>query len=568
MSAAVTFIKNTCATPLISGGQTDGQTDRRTAKTFIIVNFADQPELPPDQVGVVNQVGEEMANRMARLEVDLRRHLTHLIAYPIRNAAGRPLLLPVHKFEVYRPHNVPPDPDLDSDSDSDSDSDDEDDPPVGGAPAAGPPAAGPPAAGPPAPFVGGCNIHGMWPGTIRGGSLMQDERYAFFYDGACEVVVHTGTCPGPMKAAIAAHCTKIGEGCVYFGELLARGGSAIGATIPSCLSAISGGSLKMYEASKNGKHGLTSYLPWGQRCIVTFTSLMDVNEGWMVAKPISTNIAHGYWTPADGGGRTYQIVGGGCRLSIATHGGEGSLISRSKKGWAATDESFKRSCTLYLATREQVRNHPRLVGPRDPNDTSKNSGFRNLHNGEKWDFHGQTLYKTVESDFAADWAIARRIPSTRGTYSIIDEISMAMAPEHAGGLPANCFVFSACRNTPNGRGAFTGTRDRREEMPGAGSGERKPERYWQTLLPHRRAYYGNPVYHRYGNRQAKNLAAEAGAALKRIGWPVFIALYENGHIRHFHLFSQFVDFLVYYDLKVWQSIVRDPQHSWPQPIQP
>ena len=392
---------------------------------------------------------------------------------------------------------------------------------------------------------------------------MQAETYTFYCNGEYEVNIHTGMCPTAMKAALASHLRKVGGGFCFFGEFLARYGSAVG-TIPSCVAAVSRGALKMYEARATGKHGLVGEYSWGKRCIATITSLIEVEQGWMVAKPISTMMPHGLWemNPA-GGAKIYRIVGQPCRLSVATYGSRGSLITRSSKGYN-TKSVEDRSRRLAVMSTERVRNHQRLVGPRNAED-SQMSGFDSLDDGEDWRKGKKVLFKGMESRFAAQFQIARDM--TLWLWKVIDDVSITMAPEDEN-IPPNCIVFSACRSTANGRGAFTGRGDRRDEAPGGTAGERKPEQYWNVMLPYRRRYYGDAKCQQYGNDCAKRIAAEAGAAVKRLGLPTYIAIYENGHRRHFRLFSDFVDYLCYYDLKVWQSIVRHPQYRWPQPIQP
>ena len=451
-------------------------------------------------------------------------------------------------------YGVPDDP---KDPNEDSDSEEEEDAP---APAAAVAAAAPPNT----PFPGGCNISGHWPGNIRGESLTQAESYTVFFNGECEINIHTKTCPTAMKNALASHLRKVNQGYGFFGEELARHGSAVG-TIPSCVAAMCRGGLKMYKANTLDKHGLVCSFSHGTRCLVTITSLMEMEQGWMIAKPISTMVPHGWSETIVGGAKVYHIVGPPCRLSMATHGSRGSLISRSSKGYG-TESIQDRQRTLSIMALDEIRNHPQLVGPRDPNNPMR-SGFSSLSNGEAWKTSSRkVLYKGLESQFAAHYTIARERRVGHGNWRSIDCVSTAMAPEDEI-LPGNCIVFSACRNSGNGLGAFNGNGNRRDEMPGATAGERKPVQYWEVMLPYRKRYYGDTKFQSYGSPDAKSLAAEAGAAVKQMGWPVYIAIYTNGHLRYFRLFPDYVDYLCYFDLKVWQSIVRYPQHRWPQPIQ-
>lgn len=332
----------------------------------------------------------------------------------------------------------------------------------------------------------------------------------------------------------------------------------------SCVAAVSRGALKMYEARDKDKHGLVGSFSWGNRCIATITSLTEVEQGWMVAKPISTMMPHGLWElNPTGGAKSHRVVGQPCRLSAATYGSRGSMISRSSQGYN-TKSVEDRSRRLALIFTDRVRNHQRLVGPRNAED-SQMSGFDSLNDGESWRKGKKMLFKGMESRFAAQLQIARDV--TLQTWKVIDDVTIAMAPEDEN-IPPNCIVFSACRSTANGKGAFTGGGDRRDEAPGGTAGERKPGQYWNAMLPYRKRYYSDARCQSYRNNHAKRIAAEAGAAVKRLGLPIYIAIYENGHLRYFRLFSDFVDYLCYYDLKVWQSIVRHPQHRWPQPIQP
>ena len=95
----------------------------------------------------------------------------------------------------------------------------------------------------------------------------------------------------------------------------------------------------------------------------------------------------------------------------------------------------------------------------------------------------------------------------------------------------------------------------------------KPDEYWNALRPSRIEYYNNADCQSIGNGPAKALAIEAGNAVKRLGWPIFIALRINGHLRYFHLFSDYVDYRCYYDLRVWQDFAPD-QYKYPVLMQP
>mmetsp|Transcript_11813 Transcript_11813/g.33698 ORF Transcript_11813/g.33698 Transcript_11813/m.33698 type:complete len:159 (-) Transcript_11813:490-966(-) len=146
-------------------------------------------------------------------------------------------------------------------------------------------------------------------------------------------------------------------------------------------------------------------------------------------------------------------------------------------------------------------------------------------------------------------------------FKIIDPVSVRLAPEIAeNDLPAQRIVFPACRPF-----AFNADGTRCPDTP-AGTGMRKPGEYWNALHPSREKYVNNAACQSIGNAEGKVLKAEAGDAVKRLGWPTLIAVRIGGTNRFFHLFSDFVDYLCYYDLRAWQDHAPN-QYKYPELIQ-
>ena len=175
---------------------------------------------------------------------------------------------------------------------------------------------------------------------------------------------------------------------------------------------------------------------------------------------------------------------------------------------------------------------------------------------------GGVRYASVENDLRARMDVAKSLLTQR--FKVIDAVSIRAAPEVAEeNLPPLRIVFSSCR----GRGgAFSSNGVRRPDIPG-GTGVHKPAAYWTVLCPYRVRYHDNDDCQSISNRAGKSLSAEAGDAVKRIGYPVFIAIRVGGHLRYYHLFSDFVDYLSYYDLRVWLEEAGAPnQLAYPAPI--
>ena len=270
----------------------------------------------------------------------------------------------------------------------------------------------------------------------------------------------------------------------------------------------------------------------------------------------ATKIQHGYFTQM-GIHRTYHIVGDLCRLSIATHGTDSASISRNQKAISVM-AVYARIRAYVLAESDLVTNHVRIVGTRNER------GFRNLLPGDPWQFgDGGVRYASVESDLRARIDVARSLLTK--LYKVIDAVSIRAAPEMAEeNLPPLRIVFSSCRSRG---GAFSGTGVRRQDLP-AGTGVYKPAAYWNALHSSREEYYDIDKCQSIGNREGKNLSARAGDAVKRIGCPILIAIPIGGQLRYYHLFSDFVDYLCYYDLRIWQEEAGAPNElAYPAPIQ-
>ena len=350
-------------------------------------------------------------------------------------------------------------------------------------------------------------------------------------------------------------CSELqGRGYILPGEDYAQRGTATGRRISSVLCD-SRGSMMMPQLRLNDKHG-EYYNIWStNRCRVTFSQLPLV-EGLLPAHPISTKIQHGYFTQM-GIHRTYHIVGDLCRLSIATHGTDSASISRNQKAISVM-AVYARIRAYVLAESDLVTNHVRIVGTRNER------GFRNLLPGDPWQFgDGGVRYASVESDLRARIDVARSLLTK--LYKVIDAVSIRAAPEMAEeNLPPLRIVFSSCRSRG---GAFSGTGVRRQDLP-AGTGVYKPAAYWNALHSSREEYYDIDKCQSIGNREGKNLSARAGDAVKRIGCPILIAIPIGGQLRYYHLFSDFVDYLCYYDLRIWQEEAGAPNElAYPAPIQ-
>ena len=148
----------------------------------------------------------------------------------------------------------------------------------------------------------------------------------------------------------------------------------------------------------------------------------------------------------------------------------------------------------------------------------------------------------------------------RKPYRVIDFISIRIAPEVAEhNLPAQRIVFAACPV------AFDSWGTRRTHTPPL-SGVHKPNQYWDALYPSRVRYYNNADCQSRVIGAGRILCAEAGEAVKRLRIPILIAIRIGGHLRCFHLFSQYVDYLCYYDLRVWEHYAPN-QHQYPAPLQ-
>ena len=143
-------------------------------------------------------------------------------------------------------------------------------------------------------------------------------------------------------------------------------------------------------------------------------------------------------------------------------------------------------------------------------------------------------------------------------YRVIDFISIRIAPEVAEHNlpPSRIVIFAACPV------AFDGSGTRRTHTPPL-SGVHKPNQYWNALYPSRVRYYNNADCQSRVNGAGRILCAEAGEAVKRLGIPILIAIRIGGHLRYFHLSIDYVDYLCYYDLRVWEHQINTNIHSAP-----
>ena len=505
-------------------------------------------DIPPG----ANATRTEMLHRLTSLESNLKRVLTHRIDTGMQNANQLPIVFPAVSFHVYRPSDA-----LDDDGEDDSvassddesfieiisdDEDEDEEAPAGGDT-------------PPVPPGVRVATDNLWPMNIYGDSLTQTPEYCWYYDidDPHEINVVKKLCPNDTLEAIEEVCDPVGRGYVLLSEDCAQKGTVCGRRIPSIL-AESNGRMVMPELQVRTKHGEVYQVSWAvSRCRVLFSRLLLVEQGILLAKPMSIKIWHGYFVE-NGANRVYHVLDQKCRLSIATHGDDASAISRNQQGYSTTTLQTRIRALALMATRI-VTEHVRIQGTRAQN------GFQRLNPGESWQIgNGSTRHAAVESDFRACLDVAKYL--IKRTYRVMDTISCRLAPEVAEDrLPPNRIVFPACRPS-----AFHGNGAPRNEISGA-TGMRKPDEYWNALLPSRVKYYNNAESQSIGNGPGKDLAVEAGDAVKRLGLPIFIAMRINGHLRYFHLFPDYVDYRCYYDLRVWQDFAPD-QHKYPALMQP
>ena len=360
-------------------------------------------------------------------------------------------------------------------------------------------------------------------------SLFMDDSYAALFDfnNPKHINLITDLFPNAHNDAMKKKMRVQGTVHVVYDELIARETSCAG-TKRSALLVVAGESARMYPIKEQGPNGLGYHLPWGWRCDVTFTRLCLVENGWLPARPRSSQFEHGWFEEAQDGQRTYRMVKTD-RIAIATHGSANSAISRGRNGWNTKDLEHRIRC-MVVCQDDMVRASPRLAE------------FTSLLGGGWWRCTTGVIYRRMERDTAAKWLLAATLVGKKPR--VIDLLSARLAEEvEEGNLPEQKVVFAACATALDGNG-----RRRTAAIPFAG--ELKGDDYWSAIRPFYEERRQDPAK-RQGNTSAgKNLLFRAGQAVMDLDKPIFIAIPDGvgGNLRYFYLFEDFLRHLVSKDL--------------------